>query len=385
MMANDDIARHMERVARAIMGEPNLRLSSKTQLRYGTNGSLSFDLAKGTFYDHENGEGGGVLKFIEIKERLTGKDAIEWMYRQGCDVEQPKTNGAGHSAPHTPRTLVATFDYWNEEGVLEFQVLRYEPKSFLQRKPNGHGGWLWEGGPPILYRLPEVLKAIAEGRTVHIVEGEGKADLLWSWGLVATCNAGGSRNWKSEHSDYLRGADCVCVPDNDDAGFGHVDKVGEMLTGIAARVRVLVLPSLPPKGDIVDWAAGGGTREQLLALVDQAQDWKPQAPPPADDENKDKAKATAGEDEIIAALEKMRPGIEFSRRRAAAAKQLNVPARLSTRRYRRDVRPVQMQRQRRCMGIGQQNRRRKLQMVTPCCAILSGAKEVRLSRQMISR
>jgi hypothetical protein len=97
------------------MGEPNRRLSSKTQLRYGTNGSLSVDLERGTFYDHETKEGGGVLKLIELKERLTGKDAIGWMYRQGCDVEQPqpKTNGG-----HAPRTLVATFDYRNAEGVL---------------------------------------------------------------------------------------------------------------------------------------------------------------------------------------------------------------------------------------------------------------------------
>jgi hypothetical protein len=81
-------------VARALLGDPNPRLSSKTELRFGTNGSVSVDLEKGTYYDHEAGEGGGVLELI--KRKTGAEDAFEWMRREGVIAESPKRNGTGH-------------------------------------------------------------------------------------------------------------------------------------------------------------------------------------------------------------------------------------------------------------------------------------------------
>jgi hypothetical protein len=39
---------------------------------------------------------------------------------------------------------------------------------------------------------------------------------------------------------------------------------------VVRSIKVVELPGLPPKGDIVDWAAAGGTAEQLRALIDAA-------------------------------------------------------------------------------------------------------------------
>jgi hypothetical protein len=36
-----------------------------------------------------------------------------------------------------------------------------------------------------------------------------------------------------------------------------------------------MLPDLPPKGDVVEWLAAGGTREALQELIDHAPDWVP--------------------------------------------------------------------------------------------------------------
>ena len=76
----------------------------------------------------------------------------------------------------------------------------------------------------------------------------------------------------------------VVLPDNDPAGRGHVNTVAATLQDVAASVRVLELPGLEPKGDIVDWAAAGGTVGQLRELIehhakpweqsDDAADWK---------------------------------------------------------------------------------------------------------------
>jgi DNA primase len=152
-----------------------------------------------------------------------------------------------------------------------------------------------------------VLEAIAADHTVLIVEGEAKADLLWSWNLAATCCAGGSKKWKPEHSEFLRGADVVLFPDNDSVGWEHANKVGASLTGIAKRVRVLRLPGLPLKGDIIDWHKAGGTREQLDALLCEAPSWQP--PPETDDQNEKKTEAQRAEDELIENLAKMQGSI----------------------------------------------------------------------------
>jgi DNA polymerase family A len=50
--------------------------------------------------------------------------------------------GNGQSHPEKTRRIVETYDYQDESGTLLFQVLRYDPKGFSQRRPNGNGGWV---------------------------------------------------------------------------------------------------------------------------------------------------------------------------------------------------------------------------------------------------
>jgi hypothetical protein len=64
--------------------------------------------------------------------------------------------------PAPTAELVATYDYVAADGTLLYQVLRYEPKIFRQRRPDGCGGWIthkvFDGIPRIPYRLPDLLK-----------------------------------------------------------------------------------------------------------------------------------------------------------------------------------------------------------------------------------
>jgi hypothetical protein len=55
-----------------------------------------------------------------------------------------------------PVKVVATYDFHHATGVLIYQAVRYEPKTFSQRRLDGHGGWIGnlKGVPPLLYRLP---------------------------------------------------------------------------------------------------------------------------------------------------------------------------------------------------------------------------------------
>jgi len=189
-------------------------------------------------------------------------------------------------------TILKTYDYFSKDGRLLFQVVRMNPKTFRQRRPcpnNGkcghpkcsremYGGWWhWDldGVERVLYHLPEVMAASARGGRVYVVEGEKDADALAHRGLVATTNPQGAGKWRAEYSEALRGACVVILPDNDEPGRRHAEQVAQSLHGIAASVRVLHLPGLPPKGDVSDWLAAGGTTEELEWLADKAPEWTP--------------------------------------------------------------------------------------------------------------
>lgn len=264
----------MEPVARRLLGEPNRALSSKDEWRFGSHGSLSVKVGgphKGTWADHEAGEGGGVLALI-ARNVGGGQDAaLRWLKQ-----EFPDFSGKPEASPHGQR-IVATYPYLDETGELLFEVVRLDPKSFRQRRPDGAGGYVWnlKDVRQVPYHLPELLEAIGQERTVYIVEGEKDVDRLRRLNIPATCNAGGAGKWKLEFIEHFVGADVVIIPDNDDAGREHVDKVARALSPVATRVRVLMLPNLPRKGDVSDWLDAGGTAEDLHRLADAAPNWKP--------------------------------------------------------------------------------------------------------------
>lgn len=61
----DKFAGFAGEVARELLGEPNKHLSTTSELRFGNKGSVSIDLEKGTWFDHGENTGGGVLALIE--------------------------------------------------------------------------------------------------------------------------------------------------------------------------------------------------------------------------------------------------------------------------------------------------------------------------------
>src|SRR4249919_950852 len=90
--------------------------------------------------------------------------------------------------PERDRHIVATYDYVDTAGALLYQVVRFDPKDFRQRRPDGNGGWVWNlrGVDRVLYHLPAVQAAIDAGDTIWIAEGEKDADALRAQGVTAT-------------------------------------------------------------------------------------------------------------------------------------------------------------------------------------------------------
>lgn len=176
-------------------------------------------------------------------------------------------------ASGSPRRIVATYGYRNEKGELLYESVRYEPKDFRQRAPDGRGGWNWslKGVRLVLFRLPEVLAAKERGLPVVLVEGEKDALTLAAKHFSATCNPMGAGKWKSEFSEALRGADVVIIPDNDKPGREHADAVAASLDGVASRVRIVNLPGSwngQSVKDVSDFFAAGAEGADLISMID---------------------------------------------------------------------------------------------------------------------
>lgn len=176
--------------------------------------------------------------------------------------------------------VAKAYSYTDEAGALLFEVVRMDPKDFRQRRPDPSrpGTYLWnlDGVRRVLYRLPDVLAAVRTGGRVYVVEGEKDAEALARLGLTATTNPGGAGKWLPGHSEALRGAHVVILPDTDDPGRKHGEAVAKALHGVAASVRVVSL-GRPGVKDPADFIAEGGTREDLTALSDAAPEWSPVA------------------------------------------------------------------------------------------------------------
>ena len=138
------------------------------------------------------------------------------------------------------RVEVATYDYRDKAGVLAYQVVRYSPKDFRQRRPDANGGWIWnlKGVLRLPYRLPELISTECEDRRVFIVEGEKDCERLATIGEVATCNAGGAGKWQNNWAKYFADRECVIIADNDGPGLSHAANVYRSINLTAARVDI---------------------------------------------------------------------------------------------------------------------------------------------------
>lgn len=206
---------------------------------------------------------------LSISEGEGGKEL--YFCHAGCSFESIRA--AAGIEQNGKRQIIATYDYKDEQCHLLYQAVRYEPKGFIQRVPDGTD-WIYKlnGVRRILYRLPELLTS---DKTVFINEGEKDCDRLAALGIVATTNAGGAGKWRDEYREPLRGRHVVIIPDNDEPGHKHARQVASSLHGIAASVRILELPGLPPKGDVSDWLDAGGTIDELRALAESAPEFSP--------------------------------------------------------------------------------------------------------------
>lgn len=178
-----------------------------------------------------------------------------------------------------PRRLAAEYRYTDAAGELLFVKVRYEPKDFRVKRPDGRGGWIWslaKDTPRPLYRLPEVTEAIKTGRRCWLVEGEKGADRLATLGQVATCNFDGAAKegqrpkWRPEYGDMLRDADVTIIADRDPAGVAHALAAAADLSGNAKSVTIVQAKVSTKHADVCDHLDAGYRLDDLVPLENGA-------------------------------------------------------------------------------------------------------------------
>lgn len=225
-----------------------------------TRASLSINLHTGQFKCFGCDTKGSVFDFYMKRHGVDYKIAFNALAKEAGLATEPE------------KKIVKTYDYVGESGNLLFQTVRYEPKDFKQRRPDGNGGWIWNlrNTRLVPYDLPKVLKA----ESVVIAEGEKDAENLKALGFAATCNPLGAGKWSSEFNRHFVGKKIAIIPDNDEAGKRHAQLIARNLKPVAESIKIVELPNLGEKGDISDWLTQGHTKEELLDIIKQTPEWK---------------------------------------------------------------------------------------------------------------
>lgn len=189
----------------------------------------------------------------DVKAALIGR-GVDWA--AVCLPGEPRSEQPDTWMP-CGHERAAEYLYRDAGGTVRYGTARCSLKghgcsgfAYWRPDPGSRSGRRWRLTEPdatgrrrmvahLPYRLPEVLTAIAAGRTVWVVEGEKDADRLAQLGVAATCNDGGAGKWNTEYAAHLAGADVVVVADRDAPGWRHAEQVVATLLPVARSVEVV--------------------------------------------------------------------------------------------------------------------------------------------------
>lgn len=152
------------------------------------------------------------------------------------------------------KKVEAIYDYKDENRAYLYSKVRFEGKIIryltIDRANNTYE-YCKQKEKATLYHLPELIKSIANGYPVYIVEGEKDVDTLTELGYTAT-TAGSVSDWKKEYAHYFTGAKVVILPDNDKPGLDLKDRIMKDLKHYAHSIH-WTITSEAEKGDVTDY------------------------------------------------------------------------------------------------------------------------------------
>jgi len=245
MIEMDQINQNVKEIAIRLLGEPNQKLSSNRELRFGSHGSMSVDL-EGKWYDHEEMEGGGMISLIK---RFHGDNVAEFLRSMGLETIQPVATIKAQPIRTINNNEMR--DKANEAEMVtrysdDFCVMRFKGKVIRPFSKLANGDWVMKRPD---HKLPLYIQdGEARDRTLPALIVEGEKSALGSRALypgVVVCWHGGVSALEQSDWSQLDGYDdFILFPDNDKAGIECMRSLKKILNSKSGRsVKIATPPS----------------------------------------------------------------------------------------------------------------------------------------------
>ena len=255
-------------VAKQLLGEPTK--TSSNELRWGSKGSMALNLSEGTFYDHEEGVGGGVIDLI----KHLNQDVNTVLKQFGYDLALHSNDSllSGFNPPKIEATSSAKS--FSREQMIDLYKqsivsLKYNDNFMVLRFPEGHvikqkyapftlgADGLWALKRPDSPLMP--IYYTNKYPTKPIVINEGEKALRGCEAIVGdkldSCTwHGGVNSWKKADWKPILKREVWIFPDNDKAGKECADELAEHLRKEGCRnIRIIQPPEeFNEKDDLYD-------------------------------------------------------------------------------------------------------------------------------------
>jgi hypothetical protein len=254
---------------------------------------FAVDVKRGLFNCRRCEKGGrGAIDLVMFFDGCDANKAAETINGEPPPKGNGKTNGKGGGAGKSS-VVAKKYTYETADGTPYLQVHRLADKAAFPQYHWDGENWISgkPSGPKIPYMLPQLIAATPT-TPIYVVEGEKDVDNLTAIGFVATCNSEGADNgrgnkWTADLNQYFKDRNVYILPDNDESGRKHAQHVARSLNAVAASVRVVELPGLPPKGDVSDWLKSDTAGVELTKLAEAAPLWQPGEEPGDEDDDAD--------------------------------------------------------------------------------------------------
>ena len=274
-------------VAKQLLGEPTK--TSSNELRWGNKGSMALNLSEGTFYDHEEGVGGGVIDLI----KHLNEDVNTVLKQFGYDLALHSNDSllSGFNPPKSETTSNAR-SFTREQMIDLYKQsivsLKYTDNFMVLRFPEGHvikqkyapftlgADGLWDlkrpDSPlmPIYYtdKYPKKPIVLNEGekalRGCEAIIGDKLDSCTWH---------GGVNSWKKADWKPILKREVWIFPDNDKAGKECADQLAEHLRKEGCRnIRIIQPPEdFNEKDDLYDAYERGyfKSADEFISFVDK--------------------------------------------------------------------------------------------------------------------
>lgn len=231
------------------------------------NGSFGVNINTGAYRCFGCDAQGDLFKFHMSQTGLDFQPTVMGLASMaGLNGQENLSPSFHHYELGTPDKV---YPYYDEHGHVLYYICRFSQPGKEFRPCDPAGKWKVKGTRSVPYNLQKVMQV----STVFISEGEKDADNITRLGFIATCKANWTGKWSQGFAqEFFAGKTIYITQDADQAGHDKALDAAEALKQ-APGTKIKILPPFgdQEKYDVSDWIQDGGTKEQLLNIVDQTE------------------------------------------------------------------------------------------------------------------